>query len=204
MMKKQTGSILIPILIALVLFVGASVSLVSTGVLPSPLSSPGPVSSTPQPTQQPISLEQISIDQITIANITSSPNLKQTENLEDGSTRYRLYSPLSARDDIAIFKDNQLLFYRQVKLDSDQTLPTITGYKLKYGEPQHQLLGSSFYGSGATLLLYTAQGRAVIGNTNTNEIYEEQTFKSTDLNGYLSQFGNDYLPATNSVIEEKF
>lgn len=65
----------------------------------------------------------------------------------------------------------------------------ITDYINSYGQPE-KILNESFYGKDTNLYIYATQGIAIIVNTQTGQVLEQQTFYPMSTDEYLQKFSD--------------
>ncbi len=114
---------------------------------------------------------------------------QKRETLTNGNVLYMFTPTGSARPRITILSpDNQLVF-RRIPATNEFPLPTL-GYIVEtYGEPQITQTIKTIYGEQTTLYFYT-NGLAYLGNGQTGEIFEYQTFSPTSFENYMRTFSN--------------
>lgn len=140
---------------------------------------------------QPLSVAVLDRDQIDLGNIERSPSLKSKQQLADGNIQYLLASYLIERDNEIVVKDNKPIFKRVVYFTLSNSLPTFIEYTKKYGQPEEIITGHRYYGAHIESYLYPKQGVVVVGNADTNEVFETQTFEPSSLAEYQSKWGQD-------------
>lgn len=150
---------------------------------------------------QTISLDFLNSDQVTIANLDASPFLIDKTNLPDGSTKYQLTSALSARPNLVVVQNGQIIFRRIITFASNTPLPKFSDYQQTLGNPTQTLTGSKYYGYHIRTLIYPASGYALIGNTQTDQIYEIQRYAPVTLSEYKSKWGVDLAPDSYQNLE---
>lgn len=144
---------------------------------------------------QTISLDFLTSDQLTLENIERSPLLKSKKLLPDGSSEYLLTSYLLGRDSKVIAKDGQILFRRLINFTSDnKPLPKFSGYQKKLGDPEEIITGSKYYGYNIHTYIYPNKGYSLVGNPQTDEIFELQRFTPTTLDDYKTKWTEDLNP----------
>lgn len=164
-----------------------------------------PSSSIPDPTinlsQQPITFDFISNGVLTIDNLDNSRDLKQKTILADGSIQYTLRSSLRTRDSIVIVKGPSVIYSRIITIGHDSSAPKITTYLKQYGVAEKVYRGSKYFGPLASLYLNATRGYALIGNSQTDEMFEVHTFPKMTIDEYFSKFGEDFIVGPDKLTE---
>jgi hypothetical protein len=157
--------------------------------------SPTPVISIPG---QPVEIGKTVTEQV-----ESLPNIVNKEALADGSTKYTLSTSIPLRSDLVIVKDDHVIFQSKtssLKLGAPDYLK-ISDLIKEYGQPEKIIPGSFIYGPFSSIYVYSSKGFAFIGNPNTDEIYEMQSFRPLEVNQYIEQYVGEN-PSTTPAPEE--
>lgn len=131
------------------------------------------------------------IGQTTEKQIQSLPNRKDVKPLPDNTTEYSFPSSYSHLDNTAVTQNQLLIFKKVITALPNTPLPTISSYTDQYGRPDSEFTGSVNYGRFAKTYIYASKGFAIVGNPNTNEVYEIQTFLPTSVGEYVKRWGQD-------------
>lgn len=143
------------------------------------------ISITSLPKKQTPSLPRVG--QKAIPTVYENMNAAQT-----GKKSYAVSSPLITRTNTLVTDNsNTILFKRTIFLSSNVTLPRFGEYTKKYGQPEKEVVGSKYYGSTMVTKIYARQGVTLIGNPNTQEVYELQEYTSMSVEEYISTYGDD-------------
>lgn len=145
--------------------------------------------------QSPLPSAHLTDLQISEIGITTPQDLiskypganKQT--LESGDQEFSISSTFDARPNEVIFRDNRAVFERTVALQ-DKAL-TISSLIARLGQPEKVAPGSSFYGYHMNTYIYATKGSAFIGNPNTDEVFELQSFVPSNVEEYIRNYGQD-------------
>ena len=114
---------------------------------------------------------------------------QKKESLPDGSTAYSYNSGNPSRPHLEISSsDDQIVFSRAVA-SKDFPLSTISTYNEAYGGPDKTITGSKIYGKNAVTLIYASVGVAIIGDPQTDEVFEKQTFVPMTADQYIQKYG---------------
>ena len=127
--------------------------------------------------------------------IKADPKLKSTTVLSDGSTQYVLNSANVLRDNLYIFKDQKLVFMRQLASETNSN-PPLASFAGEVGAADRVVTGSNYYGPLIQIRIYALKGYALTVKPFTDEVYEFQRFTATSIEYCLSKWGNDYNPNT--------
>lgn len=125
--------------------------------------------------------------------LENSPDLEDINELPNGSVQYLFTSPIIARKNEVITQNETAIFERVVLPDN----PSIPGfarfseYEELFGEPQQRIIGSKYYGPFRTTAIYADKGFALIGNANTDEVFEIHVFRPMSVESYISSYGED-------------
>lgn len=103
---------------------------------------------------------------------------------------YYFKSSSPSRPHLVIETANHIPLFRRTVGSLAFPLGSSSTYKELYGEPDRVIHGSKFYGEAATISIYGSEGTAVIGNPQTNEVYEEHLFLPMSADEYLVKFAN--------------
>lgn len=151
-----------------------------------------PSEPTPPPETKIIPLQKTKVGQSFTPQTESSLKIINKEATV-GGTIYSLDSQNPIRTDQIITQNNQVVFER-VYIPENPNDPNhllISTLVQKYGQPESIIQGSKTWGPYINLYLYAGKGIAFIGNPNTDEVYELQTFKPLSTEEYIQKYGDD-------------
>ncbi len=138
------------------------------------------------------------IGKTTLEELVQEHPETQEQSLPNGNQGYTIASPLDARPDQVEFKNRVAIFERAVVL-GNLKIPELI---LKYGQAEKIIKGSKFYGDHMENHLYPSKGLMFIGNPNTNEVFEIQTFTPTTIEDYLNSYGEDIGYSEGREVKE--
>lgn len=207
-MKNQTGAIpFIIIGVAFVLLISAAGIYLSQNFKSGTTQTNSKAASSTSPTsteQKPLTLATINFNIPQETDVMKIPKLKGHVTLADGSIQYSAASFYPDHDDIYIYKDAKLQFARKITINANLTHPSIDDYIKELGQPNRILTGSKYYGDFAQIYVFAQKGVAVIANSNTKEVYEQQQFQPMTIDEYLQKWANDYQANTKTSIDESY
>ncbi len=138
------------------------------------------------------SLQKTVIGQTTVNELTQAYPGGKEQSIANGDSGYLLNSKLDARPNQVVFRNKISSFERTVIMgETGSASPKISDLILKYGQAERTIRGSKFYGRMMNTYIYSNKGLAFIGNPNTDEIFEIQTFLPITVEEYLSSYGED-------------
>lgn len=144
--------------------------------------------------------QQVIIGKTTQNEVKQLPGLISENELEDGETEYLFDSSLKTRPNVVITKDN-VAIYERTLTPPTSFFPKISEYLSKYGTPEEIVKGSKEYGWSINSYIYSSKGFSIIGNPNTDEIYEFQFFVPQTVNDYTKNYGEDLSPDEKPPVE---
>lgn len=163
----------------------------STPVEPKPQINPTVVPSRAFPTKIPTPYPTTAKEEfIEEEDLSTRPGLISKDALPDGTTKYTFASTNQARPNIFIaYNAHETLFQRDVILSKYPV--KITDYTKQFGQPERTISGSFFYGSNTQTLIYAQEGLAIVGNIQTNQVYEQHIFEPMTPAMYIQKYGDD-------------
>ncbi len=135
------------------------------------------------------SLKSLKLGKTTDKEIMMIPEVKRKEKIENGFS-YSLSTKSPLRENLIITQEGKATFARLSIAADDISYGKASDYFKKFGQPNKTFKGSNYYGNANTYL-YTQEGFAIIGNPNTDTIYEIQKFSPTTIENYLKLYGQD-------------
>jgi cytoskeletal protein RodZ len=141
-----------------------------------------------QPTTPPAADAPASEDLGYEKPLEQQDGFQEKASQNDGSTVYYFSSENPNRPNIVIKSaDGEIVYTR--KLNS-QKLPfsLVSAYENTYGAPDRVTTGAKSY-QNATLYVFASIGLAVIADTETGSVYEEQLFPQMNVDEYLQKYG---------------
>lgn len=165
-----------------------------------PTSSPAPVISQTPTTQFP--QQKTIIGKTTATDLEKDQKITSKKALPNGDTQYSINSSIETRPNQVVVGENKAKFERIVVIGREAgPIPLkISEQIIKFGPAERVVKGSKFYGFHMDTYIYANKGFAFVANTQTDEIYEIQTFTPTSVDKYLSSFEEDI--AENKGIKE--
>jgi hypothetical protein len=118
------------------------------------------------------------------------PALVQKVVSDNSLIAYYFKSSNPSRPHLVIETSNHASLFRRTVGSDEFSLGSISTYKELYGEADRVIQGSDFYGENATISIYGSEGIAIIGNPQTDEVYEEHLFLPMTADEYISKFAN--------------
>lgn len=155
-----------------------------------------PINNTAANTLSP--LQKTNINKTTDNELKSNPNIINNRQLADGSTEYTFKSVFTPRPDIARTQ-NGIVYFERIKIPDT---PGVNGYVTlgeliqKYGNPEKIIRGSNFYGSAAIFYIYASKGITIIGNKDSDSVYEVQVFKPISMEEYINTYNTEFITIT--------
>ncbi len=181
------STIFSPRFILIALLVGIAFLLILIRFFPSsnnlkPAPSPTPISIIPN--------QPIEVGKSTTPSVEKLPNIVKKETLPDGSIVYTLSTSIPLTSDKIITKNDKVIFQSQTSSlnPSQADYKKISDFIKSYGQPDKIISGSENYGPFSSYYIYASKGFAFIGNPNTDEVYETQSFTPMSVDQYLQQF----------------
>lgn len=163
-----------------------------TTITPTPYYKSGPLNST---TERIYPLQKTIINITQDSDIQALPDIIKTEILPNGEKRYSLTSPVPlSRPNLILTQNGVAIFERIITNEanpSSKDYATVSEYKNLFGNPEKTIKGSKYYGNFMNTYVYSSRGFAFIGNPNTDETYEVQTFVPMSADQYMKQYGQD-------------
>lgn len=110
-----------------------------------------------------------------------------------GQIDYEVQSTNPFRPNKIVAKDEKAAFESIIlpEVKTDIPFSRISEVKKTFGEPNKDYVGSFYYGPFVSTFVYADKGFAIIGNSNTDEVYEIQQFIPTALENYVKLYGED-------------
>ncbi len=145
--------------------------------------------------------QKTTITETTRVEIEKRTDVEQKIALSEGRIKYSLTSPLVTRKNEIITQNGKVIFERILipEKRSDPGYVTISEYKALFGKPEEEIQGSQYYGELYHALIYASKGFTLIGNTNTDEVFEVQVYEPMTVEGYIQTFGEDIEESTGAV-----
>lgn len=125
--------------------------------------------------------------------LTQLPNA-QAEKLSNGAIQYKFPSALLSRKNLIVVDGNNKYAFERIILTGDtstEEFKKLSDYANIYGQPDKIVDGSNYYSLYFTTYVYASKGFTIIGNLNTNEAYEVQTYSPMSVENYIKYFGED-------------
>lgn len=145
------------------------------------------------PKSSTLPLQKAKIGQKLPSKIENNFNIINKEATDAGKVIYSLDSQNPIRTDQIITQNNQVIFQR-VYIPENPNDPNhllISNMISEYGATEKTVQGSKLWGPFITLYIYSNKGIAFIGNPNTDEVYELQTFSPLSVEEYIQKYGDD-------------
>lgn len=158
-----------------------------------------PPSSSPIPTPFQIQTSAVSPLQKTQVGKPLPDNFKNTVNIEkveagpDNQTIYSYTAPVAIRPNQVVTKNNIVVFERILTPEAPSSVgyATISEYKSHFGAADKEIRGSKLYGWYMMSYIYASHGFTIIGNPNTDEVYEVQHYLPMSVDEYIKTYGED-------------
>lgn len=159
------------------------------------------------PTQKteviPVQIKQISplqlstIGKTTQDQIERLPSQQNKETLKNSDIQYSFPSLIEQRPNQIIIHNNLAVFERIAVPGNPQEkgYAKISEFSKEYGEEDQIIDGSQFFGPFTSTYIYSSKGFAILGNPNTDEVYEIQVFLPTTVEDYSKTYGDDLKPS---------
>ena len=112
----------------------------------------------------------------------------KTESLPDGSIEYEYPSDNPNRPHMQIFDNNIVIFRRNIMSNTGYT---VNDYADLLTNPEYTSQGSVTYGTNAVVYASPTKGIAIVADTQTGEVYEQDLFVAMSVNDYVKKFGTD-------------
>ncbi len=147
-----------------------------------------------EPPQTVSPLQKAIIGVTTNQELENLPAYIGKETNAAGETNYTYLSEITIRPNNVITDKNGVALFERILIpeDPEETgYATISEFKNKYGEPETVLKGSKFYSWVIETYFYGKLGMAVVGNPNTDEVYEIHRFLPMTVEKYMADFGED-------------
>lgn len=159
---------------------------------PTPYYKAGSQNST---TEKIYSLQKTIINSTQDSQIKNLPDIIKTETLTNGERKYSLNSPVPiSRPNLILTKNGVSIFERTITNETDPNSKdyiAISQYQSIFGDPDKVIKRSKYYGDFMNTYIYASRGFALIGNPNTDEVYEVQAFVPMSTDQYVQQYGQD-------------
>ena len=141
----------------------------------------------------PLPLQKAKIGEKISSKIENNFKIINKEATDEGKVIYSLDSKNPIRTDQIITQNNQVIFQRVYVPENpnDPNHLLISTMLRKYGTPEKTVQGSKLWGHLIVLYIYSSNGVAFIGNPNTDEVYELQTFTPLSVDEYIQKYGDD-------------
>lgn len=158
------------------------------------------------PTPYPISSQQLlpkasEIQKTTIGRTTKKeveqlPELLEKTENTDGSSTYTFTSPLLARPERIITKNDRVIFESILTPESPNAIgyASVDDYVAQFGQPEAILQGSKFYGWHMQGYVYASKGFTLIVNPFTQEVFEIHVYQPMTTDNYVKYYGDDITP----------
>lgn len=162
--------------------------------------SPSPVNPIPTPLQINSEVPKsfaFSPFQKTKIGITSEEEVKKlsvvkVEKINADTTKYTVSSVDPLLFDEIIIHNNKVIYEKTSTLTQlTGGYPFISEFVEKFGDPEEEILGSTSHGQFATIYLYPKSGFVLIGNKQTDRVYEVQRFTPMTLDQYKTIYGSE-------------
>lgn len=178
-------------------------------ITPPPPSGDQDLYPTPYPLSSPLLPKASEIQKTTIGRTTEQDveqlpeRIEKTEN-PDGSSTYTFTSPLTARPERIITKNDRVVFESILTPESPNAVgySTVDEYSSQYGQPEAVLQGSKFYGWHMHVLVYATKGFSLIVNPFTQEIFEVHVYQPMSTDNYVKYYGDDVSPNSEPPLEQ--
>lgn len=182
------------------------------GTTPDPLPTPTPIEIPTYPTtitsQLPATkvyvLQKTTIGLTTASEVEKIVGLQKKEILPNGENQYFFPSELPARPNLVRADKNGVVFFERELVPSDPSSPgyvKTSQYANNYGQPEKTIRGSFYYGWAITAYVYANKGFALVGNPNTDEVFEIHIFSPTSVDEYVKNYGEDLNPGAQPPQE---
>lgn len=196
-MLNRRSVLLITILISIILVLGL-LTLSRRGVqqaspYPIPIYSPSP-GSIFIPNKELSPYLKTTIGQPADTQLSNFPNLKKISENPNGSTEYTFDSSVIPGGNSIITQGGVIFFEKERTVDSNLIHPKISSYIKQYGQPDEIIKGSKYYGWMYWTYIYANKGFALVGNPNSDEVFEIQHFSPMSVDQYKNLFGQDLNP----------
>jgi hypothetical protein len=138
------------------------------------------------------------------AGLESRPDFLSKQTLPTGGIEYSFQSEIDARPATIVTDKNGTVIFERILTPEE---PDATGYTLisdfknKYGEPDRDIGGSHFYEWAIHTYIYASKGFALVGNPNTDEVFEIHNFQPMTVDEYITKFGEDLDPGAEHQPE---
>lgn len=149
-------------------------------------------SSTPETSSYKFSpFQKTVIGKTSDKEIDSLTSIISKEASSDGTITYLVKSVNSLQPDKVITK-NGAVIYEDTSSFTDALggFPKTASYMDKFGNPEKKIDGSEKYGPFVSTYIYAEKGFSLIGNPNTDEVYEIQRFLPMPIVEYLNKYGS--------------
>lgn len=157
----------------------------------------------PSPKQTRISpLQQTTPGKTTQREVESLSGVTKISE-DHNSTIYTKSSLIKIRPNQIIVQNGIVVFERELTPEkkSEEGYSTLSEFNNKFGSPDKKIKGSKFYGNQISTFIYASKGFTLIGNENTDEVYEIQFYIPTSVQNYINTFGSDVSSNTAPVRE---
>lgn len=146
-------------------------------------------------------LQKSEIGKTTSEEVEKKYETLKKQALEDGSTRYAIASPLDARPNEIVLRNNRAVFERTILLTDDPGFkyPKSSELIQQLGQPNKIIQGSSFYGYNVKTYIYPNLGLAFIAEEGSENVFEVQTFIPLSFDEYMQKYGGDIVEGDKPV-----
>lgn len=151
----------------------------------------GPPSPTPFTSPKVYPFLKTEPGKTTESELDKLPGLKYKKAISSNESQYSFSSPLLERDDIVITKNGIVAFERQISVLTGLTHPNISEFINRYGQPENEVIGSSYYGEHEKTYIYAFKGFSLIANPFTGEVDEIHSFTPMSNEDYIRLWGQD-------------
>lgn len=146
------------------------------------------------------SFQKTVIGKTTDKEIESLTNIISKQASDGGTITYLVKSVNPLQPDKILTKNGTTIYEETSTFTSNAGgFPKISFYKDIFGQPEEEIVGSEKYGHLATAYIYASKGFSLIGNSNTDEVYEIKRFLPLSLDQYKKLYGSDI---NTSVFKE--
>lgn len=187
--------------IGIILFVAFTTFL---SLLQKPQETPTTIFPTPTPVQinKPSSLststyefspfQKTQIGKTTEQEAVAKTTVLKKEALSDGSVKYDVPSVNALQPDQIISKNGIVIYEKTSTFTNKQGgFPKLSSLVNLFNPSEMELRSHPFYGPFVTTYIFAYKGLAIVGNPNTDEVYEVQRFSPQSIDSYLKIYGKD-------------
>jgi hypothetical protein len=130
------------------------------------------------------------------SDVVNNFKVIEKSTLPSGETQYSIESQLIPRPE-KIITERGVVVFESILIpitQSDRGFVSLDEITSTFGEPDTTITGSNFYGWYVENRIYSSKGFTIIGNPNTNEIFEIHIYSPMSYTDYLSKYGEDINP----------